>query len=58
MVSQQLGNDAYAVGGDVAGGDQEVEEHREGVVGGFGVADGVEGDEAEFVVRRDGGGLY
>ena len=57
VVREEFGDDGDARGGDVGDGGEEVEEDGEGVLRIAGVPDRVQGDEAEFVVGWDGGGL-
>lgn len=55
MIGEEFGDKRDGGGGDGSDGCEEVEEEWEGVVRVPGVADGVEGDEAEFVGWGDGG---
>ena len=55
VVAEELGDEVDAVFGEGGGGGEELHERGGVVVGGLGVAQGVDGYEAEFVDGGDGG---
>lgn len=53
MVGEELGDDVDAIGGNVACGDEQVEQDGKGVVGLTLIAESVESYQADFAVCWD-----